>query len=370
MKNAYTGPFPEFYRRFIDDCITLSSLTEPQLLDYVNFANNFHSAIKYTYHLSDIETSFMDLLIRLSAGRISTSIFYKPTDAHSYLDYNSSHSLSTRNSIPFSQFLRLRRLCMDDEDFASQCSLMVEFFRRRNYPASVLQHSLERAKSIPRQAALLPSPCSQEDRPIVVIPYHPHNLPIKGILLDNWYLLKNDPVVGEAFTSVPLVAYKRLSNIKDQLVRSRFRTPPVNVTQSAPGTHPCTKQGCRACPFLDTDTTVRGPRSTFQIHRSFHCQMCNVVYVISCRVCGKLYIGETERSFETRLKEHLSGVRLGNSNYPVARHFQTAGHSVQDLRAQILWLVKGDVVDRKHLEAWLISKLNTTSPFGLNLKSS
>ena len=188
----------------------------------------------------------MDLLIRLLAGRISTSIFYKPTDAHAYLDYNSSHSLSTRNNIPFSQFLRLRRLCSDNEDFTTQCSLMVEFFRRRNYPASVLTQSLERAKGIPREAALLPSPCSQEDRPIVVIPYHPHNLPIKRILLDNWYLLKNDLNVGEAFTSAPLVAYKRLRNIRDQLIRSRFRTPLANATQSIPGTHSCTKQDCKS----------------------------------------------------------------------------------------------------------------------------
>ena len=45
------------------------------------------------------------------------------------------------------------------------------------------------------------------------------------------------------------------------------------------------------------------------------------------------------------------------------------GHSMQDLKAQILWRVKGDIVDRKHLEAWLISRLNTVTPFGLNIKS-
>ena len=43
---------------------------------------------------------------------------------------------------------------------------------------------------------------------------------------------------------------------------------------------------------------------------------------------------------------------------------------MQDLEAQILWRVKGDIDDRKHLEAWLISRLNTVTPFGLNIKSS
>ena len=142
------------------------------------------------------------------------------------------------------------------------------------------------------------------------------------------------------------------------------------MTSPSPGTHPCTRQGCAACPFLDTDTAVVGHRATFNVRRSFHCQMSNVIYAISCRCCGKLYVGETERTFEVRLKEHLAGIRLGHTNPPVARHFQSEGHSIQDLRAQIVWRVRGDIVDRKHLETWFISRLNTVTPFGLNLKSS
>ena len=48
------------------------------------------------------------------------NVFYKPTDSHSYLLYSSSHPSHVKNSIPFSQFLRLRRLCGDDSDFSNQ----------------------------------------------------------------------------------------------------------------------------------------------------------------------------------------------------------------------------------------------------------
>ena len=369
LKSTYQGTFPQYFGRYIDDCLGIASLPESEILAFIEFANRFHPAIKFTFELSFTEVNFLDINIQLSDGRLSTSVFYKPTDAHSYLDYESSHSLSTRNSIPYSQFLRLRRICSDETDFATQASLMMGFFIRRGYPMTVLRSSLERAKSVPREIALHPSRTPKEDRPIVVIPYHPHNLPIKRILLENWNILHQDPVVSEAFSSPPLVAYKRMPNLRDRLVRSRLTGHPTAAPRPGPGTHPCSKPRCGACPFLDHQREVKGPRSTFTVHKSFNCQLCNVVYVIRCHKCGMLYIGETERSFETRLKEHLAGIRLGHTHLPVARHFSSPDHSLQDLRAQILWRVKGDIVDRRHLEAWLISKLSTVSPLGLNIKS-
>ena len=66
----------------------------------------------------------------------------------------------------------------------------------------------------------------------------------------------------------------------------------------------------------------------------------NVIYVIRCQKCTAqkiLYVGEPGRSFETRVKEHIADVRLQRDT-PVARHFDSDnGHSIQDLRAQIIW---------------------------------
>ena len=39
------------------------------------------------------------------------------TDSHSYLLFSSSHPNLSKQSIPYFQFLRLRRLCSDDKDF-------------------------------------------------------------------------------------------------------------------------------------------------------------------------------------------------------------------------------------------------------------
>ena len=45
---------------------------------------------------------------------LCTSVHYKSTDSHSYLLHSSSDLSHVKNSIPYSQFLRHRRLCSDD----------------------------------------------------------------------------------------------------------------------------------------------------------------------------------------------------------------------------------------------------------------
>ena len=39
-------------------------------------------------------------------------------------------STTRKNAIPFSQFLRLRRLCRDDVDFDDKCEEMRQFFKK------------------------------------------------------------------------------------------------------------------------------------------------------------------------------------------------------------------------------------------------
>ena len=80
-------------------------------------------------------------------------MYCKPTDAHSYLLHSSSHPNHVKNSIPFSQFLRLRRLCSDEIDFSNKSEEMLQFFKNRGYPKSVVKTAQERAQTTNQQSA-------------------------------------------------------------------------------------------------------------------------------------------------------------------------------------------------------------------------
>ena len=106
--------------RYIDNCVGTASCSRGELECFINYVNNFHPAVQFTREISETGVSLLDILVFINGNRLITSVFYKPTDSHSYLLYSSSHPNHTKQSIPFSQFLRLRRLCSEDEDFQSK----------------------------------------------------------------------------------------------------------------------------------------------------------------------------------------------------------------------------------------------------------
>ena len=154
---------------------------------------------------------------------LCTSVHYKPTDCHSYLLYSSSHPSHVKNSIPYSIFLRLLRLCSDDSDFSSK-SEMCQFFEKRGYPVSVVKVGHHRAQQFDRQSSLQTSQKDKDDRIPFTLTFHPHNHAVKTIILNNFKLLQNDPETGRIFSQPPLISFKRDKNVGNFLVRIALKT--------------------------------------------------------------------------------------------------------------------------------------------------
>ena len=149
----YNGPQPKLYRRYIDDCVGATSSTREELEQFIYSVNSFNLALKYTWQISETSVAFLVINVSIHNNGLSTSVYYKPTDAHSYLLHSSSHPNHVKNSIPFSQILRLRRLCSDELDFSNKSEEMLQFFKNRGYPDSVVRTAQERAQTTNQQSA-------------------------------------------------------------------------------------------------------------------------------------------------------------------------------------------------------------------------
>ena len=379
MLEDYQGNKPQLYKRYIDDVLGASSDTRQDLENFIEFCSAYHPSLKYTFEISESSLSFLDLCLTISDARITTTIHYKPTDTHSYLDYSSSHPPHCKKAIPYSQFLRLQRICSDDDVYVAKAKEMASFFENRGYPRSVVTNSQRRTQGISRERALGNSErgdrTRRADKVPLVLTYHPKNQEVKKILLKNFRILSDDPTTKEIFNTRRLCVYRRDTSLRDILVHSTLSSRADDIQATPTGTFPCHRPRCRTCDFTGRTATVTNANGDVRLKGRFDCTAAGVVYVITCQRCYKLYIGETGRRLSDRFGEHLRSVegfkqnpRYQGGGFPVAEHFNLPEHNhVHDMRVSVVKQVKGGTATRQREERQLIFQLGTLAPGGLNI---
>ncbi|XP_072041120.1 uncharacterized sodium-dependent transporter YhdH-like [Amphiura filiformis] len=221
--------------------------------------------------------------------------------------------------------------------------------------------------TIDRESALTESSKSSSNRVPLVLTYHPHTIPIRNIIRRQFKILQESEDTCDIFDEPPVTAFKKDRNISDHLVRASHPLPPVS---DEPGTFSCKRKRCNTCPYVSLDLThIEGPHGTFDITSHFTCVTTNVVYVIMCTRCKKLYIGETCRRLADRFTEHLRSIRINLDGFPVARHFNHPSMcTIADIKVGGVIASRGSNQDRLAAENRLIFKLGTLQPQGLNTK--
>ena len=242
---------------------------------------------------------------------------------------------------------------------------MRSFFSKRGYPEQRLNDDLQRLATISRDAALNPTRLGEttDSRVPLVLTYHPFNTGIRKILLDNFNILSTDPETCGIFPEPPLVSYRRDRNLRDILVHSTDGP----TTPSAAGSIPCRRPRCQTCQYITSQTVLHGPKSAHTIRDCFNCQSENVVYCITCRRCTSMYIGETGRRIRERFSEHLRSIRNRTPGLPVAEHFNSTSHSIDNIMVCGVKQCTGNNLHRKRQEMKLIFTLGTLRPSRLNI---
>ncbi len=100
---------PLFYGRFIDDGIFIWQHGLMELMKFLHYLNTRDIYIKFTWEILAQGISYLDLKIMIDPlGNLTTSLYTKETDTHSYLDYSSSHPCHVKDSGPYSQLIRVK----------------------------------------------------------------------------------------------------------------------------------------------------------------------------------------------------------------------------------------------------------------------
>ena len=80
------------------------------------------------------------------------------------------------------------------------------------------------------------------------------------------------------------------------------------------------------------------------------------VYIVSCRDCPLVYVGETGRSLATRIEEHKHACRQGNPNNAIATH--ALEHRINFNNAKII-CQNNNIAKRRVIEGAMIHTVDT-----------
>ena len=353
---------PTHYYRYIDDIFFIWPHGEKELLAFYKRANELHDSISFTMERSYEEIPFLDVLVKLKDSTISTSLYTKPTDIHKFLDFNSSHPLSLKRSIVYSQGLRIKRICSDNDDFQHQLAIFVSHLLSCGYPLRLINKEIRKLSNSRRSELLEYKIKNPSSRIPMVFDYHPSVEILSKILRNDYKILRDDESLCNLFSQPPLHAKRQTSNLGSILTSSSL--PSKNKTT---GNRKCLKPRCQVCNIINCEPNFQPPGTNVVIKPpALTCDSPNVIYLLSCDRCPHgNYIGETSNPFRFRLNYHKKTIRDNTKGYPVAEHFNLPDHSIDDLKCTLISSGFKSPFCRKRREMQWILKLKTHTS-GLN----
>ena len=248
-------------------------------------------------------------MVSITDGIIETDLYMKPTDSHQYLLSSSCHPFYCKKGIPYSQALRLNRICSNNEFFDKRCNDLEKYLLERGYSEKMVRKEILRARAIPRDA-LLEKVNNQEKQNKITfnITYHPVFRNVRKILEELHVILASDDGHKKVFPDVPLVGFKNNKNLKAHLVRSPLPDlDEVDRSKLCEGKRP----PCHLCENIKDTCTFKSKHldEIHKINKNYKFNSKMVVYLIECKICGEQYTGSTKTKFRSRANNYKSTQR-------------------------------------------------------------
>ena len=205
---------------------TFSHIQEIDLF-IIKQANNFHRTIKFTAEISEMEITFLDTIIFKGERFRNESILdirthYKPTETFQYTHFTSSHSPGVKKGFIKGEALRLLRTNSSETAFNDSITNFKSRLTARSYPYKMIQTTLSEVTFAGRQSALQQTGKARNQILPFFTTYHPSVGNLKNILMLNWDLIQNQPLLKTIFKNPPILSYRRGKSLTDMLVKAKL----------------------------------------------------------------------------------------------------------------------------------------------------
>ena len=311
------------WKRYLDDCFILWTKNEDDITKFHSILNIMNTDLSFTVEKNNEQLPFLDVLVELKQGKLSTDIYYKPTDTKQYLTYKSCHPKHTKNNIPYNLARRICSIVSEESNREKRLCELKAYLLQRGYPINVIRNGITKAKAIPRYE--LRQEKVRAELP-EVIPYvstfNPKHPEIYSLIHNNMSVLNNDQRMNRVITENKFIKSKRQSkNLKKLLTRAKY----VEHTENnIPSVKKCGRPNCGTYPYLQEKDVFRFKNGMlFTIRSNITCSNKCVIYVITCSGCQENYIGQTS-DLRKRVTVHRQQIRQSEySMIPLSGHIRT-----------------------------------------------
>jgi len=145
-----------FYKRFLDDVFMIIESENVDNMSNWLESKLKHRYLKFTFEFSDTTINFLDTTVNISNGKLSTDLFVKPMSRHKFLHATSNHPKHLKDSLFYSQGLRIIRICSDLSSRNDKLYQLMGKFKDRWYEDKKLYETFIKLIYTSRHEALKP----------------------------------------------------------------------------------------------------------------------------------------------------------------------------------------------------------------------
>ena len=201
---------PNVWWRYIGDIFFIGEHVEESLKEFINEINSFHPTIKLSADWSKGKVDSLDIEVTLNTALLSTDLFVKPTDTYQFLDPTSCLPYHCKKSIPYSQTLRLYRICSDNNDFDKRCNELESWLLEKGCSEKMVRKQVLRVRKHSRESLLGKVKSGSDQNKLTFnITYYPVFQNLRNILQKlRRILLTPDKEHKKVFQDIPVVGFR------------------------------------------------------------------------------------------------------------------------------------------------------------------
>ena len=279
------------WKRYLDDGQIFWKKSFGPIEKFVEILNSLNESIHFTYDVSNEGLSFLNVFLYIENNQILTDIFYKSTDSHDYLPFNSCHPRHIKVNIPKTLARMICTIVKDPERKLFRLGELKQWLLKAGYPFHLINNSFRQILAIDQLTLRTKIDKKQSNILPFVQTHNPKNPEVYEFLVKAVNFLTSSEKYKNLFKDVRLIKSERQPKNLGRLLQSSY----FSTTLPKWGVSKCNQKKCGTCAYIMEKDNIYFIQAqiNFKIKFEFNCESRNLIYVIFCSGCDKYYIGST-----------------------------------------------------------------------------